>query len=40
VPWHGSPDLRGLTGANAFVVFPPGDHRHRAGQMFDVLRVE
>jgi molybdopterin molybdotransferase len=39
-PWYGSPDLRGLTGANAFVVFPPGDHRHRAGQVFDVLRVE
>jgi molybdopterin molybdotransferase len=40
VPWYGSPDLRGLTGANAFVVFPVGDHRHRAGQVFDVLRVE
>jgi molybdopterin molybdotransferase len=40
VPWYGSPDLRGLTGANAFVVFPPGDHRHLAGQVFDVLRVE
>src|SRR6202011_5938652 len=23
VPWHGSPDLRGLTKANAFVIFPP-----------------
>jgi molybdopterin molybdotransferase len=40
VPWYGSPDLRGLTKANAFVIFPPGDHQHRAGQMFDVLRVE
>ena len=40
VPWHGSPDLRGLTRANAFVVFPAGDHHHRAGQVFDVLRVE
>jgi molybdopterin molybdotransferase len=40
VPWHGSPDLRGLTRANAFVVFPAGDHQHRAGQEFDVLRVE
>jgi molybdopterin molybdotransferase len=40
VPWHGSPDLRGLTGANAFVIFPPGDHRHQAGQVFEVLRVE
>jgi len=40
VPWHGSPDLRGLTKANAFVIFPPGDHCHRAGQVFEVLRVE
>jgi molybdopterin molybdotransferase len=40
VPWYGSPDLRGLTRANAFVVFPPGDHRHRAGQVFDVLQTE
>jgi molybdopterin molybdotransferase len=40
VPWYGSPDLRGLTRANAFVLFPPGDHRHRAGQLYDVLRVE
>jgi molybdopterin molybdotransferase len=40
VPWFGSPDLRGLVGANAFVVFPAGDHRHRAGQRFPVLRVE
>jgi molybdopterin molybdotransferase len=40
VPWYGSPDLRGLTKANAFVIFPPGDHRHQAGQVVDVLRVE
>jgi molybdopterin molybdotransferase len=40
VPWFGSPDLRGLTRANAFVLFPAGDHRHQAGQVFDVLRVE
>jgi molybdopterin molybdotransferase len=40
VTWHGSPDLRGLTKANAFVIFPPGDHQHRAGQVFDVLQVE
>jgi molybdopterin molybdotransferase len=40
VPWHGSPDLRGLTKANAFVIFPAGDHRHQAGQVFEVLRVE
>ncbi len=40
VPWLGSPDLRGLTRADAFVVLPAGDHRHRAGQTFPVLRVE
>jgi molybdopterin molybdotransferase len=40
VPWYGSPDLRGLTKANAFIVFPSGDHRHQTGQVFDVLRVE
>lgn len=40
VPWFGSPDLRGLADANAFVLFPAGDRRHRAGQMFDVLQVE
>jgi molybdopterin molybdotransferase len=37
VPWFGSPDLRGLTRANAFVLFPAGDHRHRAGEVFQVL---
>jgi molybdopterin molybdotransferase len=40
VPWSGSPDLRGLTRANAFVVLPAGDHRHRAGQEFPVLSTE
>ncbi|HZU36968.1 MAG TPA: gephyrin-like molybdotransferase Glp [Gemmataceae bacterium] len=40
VPWFGSPDLRGLSKANAFVVFPAGDHLHRAGQVLPVLRVE
>jgi molybdopterin molybdotransferase len=40
VPWFGSPDLRGLTRANAFVLFPPGDHVHHAGQPFAVLKVE
>lgn len=37
VPWFGSADLRGLTAANAFVLFPPGDHCHSAGQIFSVL---
>ena len=40
VPWHGSPDLRGLAAANAFMVLPPGEHQHWAGQGFAVLRVE
>jgi molybdopterin molybdotransferase len=40
MPWFGSADLRGLMASNAFVVLPPGDHRHRAGQTLPVLVVE
>jgi molybdopterin molybdotransferase len=40
VPWFGSPDLRGVLAANAFVVLPAGEHNHRAGEMFQVLKVE
>jgi molybdopterin molybdotransferase len=40
VPWFGSPDLRGLTSCNCFVLLPPGDHQHQAGQLFPVLRQE
>jgi molybdopterin molybdotransferase len=40
VPWFGSPDLRGLTEANAFVVLPEGEHRHRAGEILPVMCVE
>ncbi len=40
VPWFGSADLRALTQANALMLLPPGDHRHRAGQSFDVLSLE
>lgn len=40
VAWAGSPDLRGLTACNGFVLLPPDDHQHRAGQMFPVLRVD
>jgi len=40
VPWFGSPDLRGLSASNAFVVLPSGDHYHRAGQPVTVLLVE
>lgn len=40
VPWFGSADLRALCGTNAFVLFPAGDHRHRAGQAYPVLPCE
>jgi molybdopterin molybdotransferase len=40
VPWFGSPDLRGLTRANAFAVLTAGDHQYRTGQLISVLRTE
>jgi molybdopterin molybdotransferase len=40
VPWFGSPDLRGLTAANALLVLPPGDGRHAAGQPVAVVRLD
>jgi len=40
VPWFGSPDLRGLTRANALLVLPAGDHQHQAGQVLPALRLE
>ena len=40
VSWFRAPDLRGVSRANAFVIFPPGNHQHRAGQMFPVLPME
>jgi molybdopterin molybdotransferase len=40
VPWFGSPDLRGLLAANAFVLFEPGERVHRAGELYPVLSVE
>jgi molybdopterin molybdotransferase len=40
VPWFGSPDLRGLSKSDAFVLLPPGDHTHRAGDVFPVLVVD
>lgn len=40
VPWLGSPDLRAITAADAFLVLPAGDHTHRAGTHFPVLIVE
>ncbi len=39
-PWFGSPDLRGILAANAFVLLPEGDHQHRAGDVLMVLCVE
>jgi molybdopterin molybdotransferase len=40
VPWFGSPDLRGVGAADAFVLFPTGDHAHRAREVFPVLCVD
>jgi molybdopterin molybdotransferase len=40
VPWFGSADLRGLARANALILFPSGDHRHRKGQLFSVLPLD
>jgi molybdopterin molybdotransferase len=40
VPWLGSPDLRALTGANALLVLPAGDHHHRRGERFRVISLE
>jgi molybdopterin molybdotransferase len=40
VAWFGSPDLLGLTRADALLVLPPGDGAHRAGQGFAVVPLE
>lgn len=40
VAWLGSPDLRGLTAANAFLIVSPGEHRCAAGHALPVLCVE
>jgi molybdopterin molybdotransferase len=40
VPWFGSADLRALARANALVLLPAGDHRHRAGGRFDVFPLD
>ncbi|MBL8796033.1 MAG: molybdopterin molybdotransferase MoeA [Planctomycetia bacterium] len=39
LPWFGSADLRALAPANALVLFPAGEHQHRAGERFPVLRT-
>ena len=40
VPWFGSADLRSFLDADALLVLPPGEHVHRAGQGFEVLRLD
>jgi molybdopterin molybdotransferase len=40
VPWFGSPDLRGLTRANALVLFEPEDSHRTVGNIYPVLRIE
>jgi molybdopterin molybdotransferase len=40
VAWLGSPDLRGLTAANAFLLLPSGDLKHLAGERYPVLRTD
>jgi molybdopterin molybdotransferase len=40
IPWGGAADLLGLARANSLVVLPPGDHVHRAGSVFPVLRLD
>jgi molybdopterin molybdotransferase len=40
VAWLGSSDLRGLAQANALVLFPPGDNRYTAGQLFSVFSLD
>ncbi len=40
VPWFGSADLRAFLEADALLVLPAGDHVHRGGQWFDVLRLD
>lgn len=37
LPWFGSPDLRSLLQANAFLVLPPGEVIYAAGDTVDVL---
>src|SRR5262249_17549545 len=39
VPWFGSADLRALAQTDALVLLPAGDHQHRAGQRFPVLKT-
>jgi molybdopterin molybdotransferase len=40
VPWFGSPDLRAVTAANAFVCFPAGERHYRQDEPVPVLAPE
>jgi molybdopterin molybdotransferase len=40
VPWLGSPDLRAITRANAFIVFEPGERKYSPGEAVLVLAPE
>lgn len=40
VAWFGSADLRAITQANAFTLFPAGDRLHRQGEQVEVLAPE
>jgi molybdopterin molybdotransferase len=39
-PWFGSPDLRSITQANAFLVLPAGEQHYRAGERMPVLLTD
>jgi len=39
VAWHGAPDVRALTLANALMLVPAGEHVHRAGDAVPALRL-
>jgi molybdopterin molybdotransferase len=39
VPWHGSPDLKGLCPANALVLLEPGERTYPAGSLVPVMRL-
>lgn len=40
VPWFGSPDLRAISQANAFVLFAAGEKQYRQGELLQVLAPE
>jgi hypothetical protein len=40
LPWFGSADLRAVTAAHGFVLFPAGEQRHRAGDCYPFLHAD